>query len=67
MDSLIPFTTSGSLVDCVDSTFAPSPSANPVLSQVASTRTPLPHFCFVRKDARRPARWPEASWRAALL
>ena len=44
MDSLIPFTTSGSLVDCVDSTSAPKSSADPVLRQVASICTLLPLF-----------------------
>jgi len=44
MDSLIPFTTSGSLVDCVDSTSAQAP----LLVPQSSARVP-------RKDAGRPA------------
>ncbi len=67
MDSLIPFTTSGSLVDCVDSTSARAPA--PRAQSCASLPSSLLFLSLSlpRKDARHPERWSKTSWRAALL
>lgn len=50
MDSLIPFTTSGSLVDCVDSTSARAPA--PRAQSCASFPHPLFFFFFILPQER---------------
>ena len=67
MDSLIPFTTSGSLVDCVDSTSAPLSSPECLVWVPSSPNTAHPFLLPHRKDACDASWWSQTSRGITIL